>query len=106
MATKKVKRLNAIRRISSVAKRTIESAIEVHKKYKNSYFWSPGGNSSSRRYNEDRFPGVDFEIMTAKGLVQVIFDYSESCKNVYYSMSVYLNDVKKDIRLLKKMVAA
>jgi len=34
--------------------------------------------------------------------IEFRFDYSESCKNVYKHCVIYVNDTKKDIRLLKK----
>lgn len=74
----------------------------------NTYFWSPSGSASGRRSNESRhtaevqrFLDANAEALQAAGIT-VEFSYSESCHNVYKSLSVYKNGVKKDIRALKK----
>lgn len=74
----------------------------------NTYFWAPSGSASGRRSNEARraqevqsFLDRHAAALDAAG-VTVEFSYSESCHNVYKSLAVYKNGVKKDIRALKK----
>lgn len=91
----------------------------------NVYFKYPGVNAHTRRNNEAKYRAeakeffkknkytilgiytenrnaIKAEIKTPKGLICVRFSYSESCNNVYKRLSVYLDDTKKDIRLIKK----
>jgi len=79
----------------------IISIIQAHNKYKNSYFWNPPGNASSRRYMEFEHT---LEFSLNGDVYEVIQQLDCSCRNVYYSLRIYLNDTKKDIRLLKKLV--
>jgi len=101
-----MKTYNATKRLSPQAKAAIKSAIETHERYKKSYFWRPGGSASNRHRNEARFEASnpDFQVLTPMGTVEVIFHYRESCSNVYYSMDVYLDNAKKDVRLLRKLI--
>ena len=96
--------LSAKKRLSKKAKLIIQNAIDTHEKYKKSYFWNVSGNAASRRNMESKFEGRDFIINLLEGKLYVTFSFSVSCKNVYYSMNVFLNDNKKDIRFLKKML--
>jgi len=96
--------LTANLRLSKKAKQIIQDAINTHEKYKKAYFWHSPSNASGRRAMEDRFEGKDFVLHTANGKIEVEFNFSVSCKNVYYSMSVYLNGEKKNIKLLKKIL--
>lgn len=74
----------------------------------NTYFWTPGSSASHRRSNEarraaevQRFLDTHADALHAAGIT-VEFSYSESCNNVYKSLAIYKNGVKKDIRALKK----
>lgn len=99
--------LNAESRVSKKARSVVESVIEIHEKYKSSYFWSSGANASNRRSNEKRFenllPSVD-GIKTKKGLVTWDLSYRESCSYCYYSAAFYLDGEKKNITLLKNII--
>lgn len=99
-----MKKFVVTNRISASAKRAIQNAIEQHDNYKRSYFWSPGGNASTRRRNEDRFTSNHpaFQIQDGENIITVKPSYSESCKNCYYSMSIDINGSTKDVRALKK----
>ena len=94
------------KRLSSQAKSAIQNAIEQHDKYKRSYFWSPGGNASSRRRNESSFSKnhPSFSLIDGKDTIEVLPYYSESCKNCYYSMEVKVNGAASNIRTLKKYI--
>lgn len=100
-----MKTFKATNKVSAQLKQRIQSVLDTHGKYKNAYFWSSAGNASQRRRNEEKFAesNPDFNIETKNGLVEVSFSYSESCKNIYYSLDIRLDGEKKDIRLLKKI---
>jgi len=95
---------NTISRLSSQARKLIMSTLALHEKYKKSYFWNSPSNASGRRSMEDNFGGKDFILNTKDGKVEVYFDFNVTCSNVYYSMTVLLNGVKKDVRILKKLI--
>jgi hypothetical protein len=94
------------KRLSSQAKSAIQNAIEQHDKYKRAYFWSSGGNASTRRRNESSFSRNHpaFSLIDGETTIEVLPYYSESCKNCYYSMSIKVNGSAKDIRTLKKYI--
>jgi hypothetical protein len=93
-------------RVSSSAKAAISNAIEQHDRYKKSYFWSPGGNASSRRRNESSFSRNHpaFSLIDGETTIEVLPYYSESCKNCFYSMTVRVNGQAKDVRAIKKYI--
>lgn len=101
-----MKEFNAVSRKSASLKSTIQNTIENHDKYKKSYFWSPGGNASSRRRNEERFEksNPSYKVQTKKGIIEVRPDYSESCRNCYYKLSITLDGNSKNVRLLKNII--
>jgi len=76
----------------------VKKVIDTHKEFKNSYFWS--GNNKSDRLNWKN----NFKFKFNKDSYEIIQECNSSAKNVYYSLSVYVNNVKKDIRCLKKIV--
>jgi len=46
----------------------------------------------------------NFEFKFNNDNYEIMQECNSSAKNVYYSLSVYVNNVKKDIRALKKIV--
>ena len=106
-----MKTYNVTKRLSKQAKQSLQSIIDTHDKYKNSYMWSSGGNATDRRYRESRFEqnNSPVEFITSKGKIVVNFDYRESCKNIYYKLYVRLYDsvgheLHKTIREIKQML--
>jgi len=63
----------------------------------NTYFWRPAGRASDRRANEQRHrETVERFLEEIKNVPMACsFDYSESCKNVYKTFSVYRPDGRK-----------
>lgn len=59
------------------------------------YFWSPEGSASGRRYKEKRrqeeIDEFAEEVMKVVPTVKIEGSYSESCRNVYKSMTYYVN---------------
>ena len=101
-----MKTYNVQNRLSKKARYELERIIETHEKYRNAYFFKPSGNASGRRRNEAKFQknNPDIQFKTNKGTVKVSMDYSESTRNVYYKLTVKLNDQVKNISLIKKIL--
>lgn len=85
----------------------------------NTYFWTPSTNASDRRKNEEKklnevasfFETLGFEVsntdrvIAKKDELEVVFSYSESCKNVYKHLSVTRNGKNSNITAIKKLIA-
>lgn len=82
----------------------------------NTYYWSPASSAASRRRNEERRHaevadfltdlGFEFNGKTwTKGELEVNFEYSESCRNVYKHFQVWRNGKKSNITAIKKLLA-
>lgn len=82
------------------------------------YFWEPAQSASARRRNEIRHCekvalwfaslGLTVNVETDKvrahgGDVEVIFSYTESCKNVYKRLAVMRNGRVSNITTLRKL---
>lgn len=78
--------------------------LERHEKFKNCYFWSSPSNSSARRAYEERYSStpINFKLNGVEYCIEQ--EVNCSCKNVYYSFSIFEDGEKKDIRTLKKIV--
>lgn len=91
----------------------------------NTYFWKPGCSADNRRRNEARnaatvaahLTALGFAVetgsgfangtlQTAKGEIAVRFSYSESCANVYKSLTVTRAGKNSNITTLRKIAAA
>lgn len=86
----------------------------------NTYFWSPGRDSGSRRRAEDRNRNAVADFFRAIGMDVTIdsddvvgrkddivarFSYSESCSNVYKHLSITRNGKVSNIKSLRKLYA-
>ncbi len=86
----------------------------------NTYFWTPGTNASTRRRNEERnqaaaadyLEALGFSVtrtgdavnaVSADGTVEVAFDYSESCHNVYKHLRVSHSGKNSNITAIRKI---
>ena len=101
-----MKTYNITNRMSKQARKAVENAIATNEKYSNSYFFAPSSSAHGRRSNENKFleQNPDFCLIKGKNIIKVAFTYDESCKNVYYTLTVMVNDEKKDIRALKNLL--
>ncbi|NLT51945.1 MAG: hypothetical protein GXX85_13630 [Ignavibacteria bacterium] len=85
----------------------------------NTYFWNSANSASSRRYCEEKrqnevasfFSEIGFNVkrngdnvIATKEEVEVVFHYSESCKNVYKTLSITKNGKKSNITAIKKLL--
>jgi hypothetical protein len=88
-------------------KNKLQNYIDMHEKYRYAYFWTSFGNASNRRNQEKRFkenyPDFSFQIKNQK--IELKPYLSLSCKNVYYHFHIFINEEKKDIRVLRKLIA-
>jgi hypothetical protein len=88
-------------KIPSIA--DIERLIGIHEKYKNCYFWKDNGNSKQRSLRE-ALDSSQWEFEYYGDKYRIVQDITLSRNNAYYSLAVYRNDKKKDIRALKGLV--
>lgn len=85
------------------------------------YFWSSATSASSRRRNEERRQAEVAAFFASLGLnvhrsgdnviadndtLHVVFNYNESCKNVYKSLTVERNGKRSNITSLRKLYTA
>jgi len=78
----------------------VDTAITNHEKLSKSYFWQPGRNASSRRYNEKK-NSFHFESFTFG--VEIENDYSESCNHCYYKGYFVFDGKRVTVAALKKL---
>lgn len=84
----------------------------------NTYFWSPSNNSGGRRHSEEKYRNIvsDFfrqigmevsivegKVVGVKDEIVAVFSYSESCKNIYKTLSVSRNGKASNITALRKL---
>ena len=77
----------------------------LHEKMKGCYFWDPPSSAPQRRkMEEERSKLLEF-VFEGK---HYLLDQETicSCKNVYYSLAVYVDGRKKDVRTLRKLIAS
>lgn len=84
----------------------------------NTYFWTSGASASNRRRNEERNLATVADFFRALGMqvsvssdsvvghkdgIRAVFSYSESCKNVYKSLSITRDGKSSNITSLRKL---
>jgi hypothetical protein len=80
---------------------TLYNIVNDHDKHRSAFFWTPGGSAAQRRAAEFarnlRWSegGHDYEVTQT---------YSESCKKCYYSLDIRCNGIKRDNRIIKKLI--
>jgi hypothetical protein len=94
--------MNRTKQLQQIKNR-LSQIVEQHEKLKNSYFWSPSGNASGRRYNEKKnndFFECDFLNISAEN------NYRESCNHVYYKGHFYVDGKKTTVTKIKNIISA
>ena len=91
-----------MRAISKGQRDKVERALEQHRSFSNSYFWTPPGNASGRRSMEKRNNwSVGFRHEGVR------YDYSSavrySTKNVYYKGYFEVDGEKATVRAFKRL---
>lgn len=101
-----MKTYNITKRISAQARRELTRIIDTHEKYAKSYFWHPTCSADGRRRTERQFAESNPDVAFIKGddRIEVSMTYSESCKNCYYDCGVFVNGIKKNITVIKKLL--
>ena len=84
-------------------KELLQTILDTHVKFKNSYFWTSPGNASSRRSLE-RQNSNEIDFHHNGHHYKIYQSVSCSCRNVYYHLCVYVDGVKKDVRAIKKII--
>ena len=79
----------------------LHAFLERHQKWSKSFKWSPRGNASQRRNNEFYY---EYEFKLKENVYKFYQDLEISSKRFYYSSSIYVNDEKKDIRIVKNLL--
>lgn len=82
-------------------KNALNTIISEHERCKKSYFWKSFGNAAQRRKNEF-CNELNFVLNNTEYVI--VQEMTQSCKNVYFSTHIELNDEKKNITALKKLV--
>ncbi len=77
---------------------------ETHVKMKNSYFWSPPSNAARRR-NYESYNSNSAVFYVGDTLWEIHQSTDCSCKNIYYRLTIHVNEEKKDIRALRRLIA-
>jgi len=80
----------------------INSFIEEKEKYSKSYFWSPWKYAYQRQNSFEN--DIDIKL-SSWNLLKLKSNYHESSKNCYYHSYIFLNNEKKTITILKKIVS-
>jgi len=80
-----------------IIRNAIENIITVHEKNKNAYFFRSYGSGRGDFENVLRFSPNEkkYDIRQTR---------SSSAKNVYFATHIYVDEVKKDIRVLKNIL--
>jgi len=79
--------------------------INQREKYKNAYFWQPGGNAGYRERLEKQNTLPKLDVITEQGdHIEAFFEMSCSRKNYYINQKIYKNDKKSNIRTLRNLL--
>lgn len=79
--------------------------IDWHESMKNSYFWT-GYSSASLRRNWEQRNNKELSFTYDKKHYYIAQNASMTCKNVYTSLTVEVDEEKKDVRAIKKVIKA
>ena len=81
----------------------IRQIVNLHTKMKSSFFWRPPPNASGRRsYEKSHSNSISFTHEKKKYVIRQSTECS--AKNIYYSLNISVNGMKKDIRALKSII--
>ncbi len=85
--------------------KNLQNIIDLHEKMRGAYFFSPPSFASGRRSYENRNSLTTNFIHDGQS-VRVEQDTRCSCRNVYYSMKIYVNGqiTGKNIRFIKSVL--
>ena len=79
----------------------LDEVLDEHLTMRGAYFFRSVGNASARRWYERQHSRQgSFNLKGHK--YNIVQDTSCSCRNVYYTLRVHVDNVKKDVRALKR----
>ena len=106
MLKEKLKTYDVSKRVSPQARAVIENTLESHKYHRNTYFWNSGDCARDRRWRESRFysNNPSYYLRHDEDIICVYPSYEESCNHVYYNLYITINNINKDVRLLKRIL--
>ena len=83
----------------------LKTTIDCAEKYRGSYYWHPASSSNNRRANEEKFKKnyEDYTFEYKGDKYEVNYEYRESAKNVYFKLSIYKNDIKTNLTVIKNI---
>jgi len=87
-----------LRKYAAAVAADLGHLIERHEKHRGCYFWRPGATAGERRRNS-------FLYHRYYGRLEVYQCREDSCRNVYYKLSVKVGSDLGDVRTLKKIVS-
>jgi hypothetical protein len=97
--TRNLKSLN--NKTGNEIKNQINKMMDNHDKYKNCYFWKNTGNAANRRRQEFS----DELIFTLNDVeYKWVQDLSISCRNFYWTSSIYKNGKKSNIKIIQNLI--
>ena len=90
-------------RKGSFVRKFLEEFVKNHEKYRGAYFWRPPSTGSQRRR-------MEFDHCTVFKYQGDVYELEQSlecsCKNVYWTSRVFVNEKKKDIRVIHKLIGS
>ena len=90
-------------KLTKSQKDKVQTAIENHERFRNSYVWnSPGAASARRSYERKNSFAVQF--VNAGVRYSYTSDVSCSCKNIYYTGTFMVDGEKKTVRVFKNLL--
>jgi len=85
------------------AHKALLSILATHDKMKNSYHWRSPSTAGQRFYMEQQ-NSQDLDFMFRGSAYQIEQRTRCSCANVYYSLRVHVNGMRKDVRAIRRLV--
>jgi hypothetical protein len=77
-------------------------AFREAKKSSSLFLFTKGHSASKRKYNELK-NSFDVKAKFEEHEIHVISSWTESFQNIYFNFSVYVDGIKKDLRVLRKL---
>lgn len=101
-----MKTYNVTNRVSRPARQALERIVQTHERFEYAYFLKPATSARQRRYNERIFADSNPELafITKDGLMTVKATLSETCYNVYYKLTITVDDKVKNIKAVKNLL--
>jgi hypothetical protein len=86
------------KKLSKNRRTLLNELVEKHNYFKNAYFW--GGRQKRNQLHEK----TELNFYYKGNNYSITQTVSQSTRNTYYRLRVYVNGIKKDIRSIKKIL--